>query len=870
LTFRGGIEPIERHVLFVHGVRFSSKAYWRSAGERNESWPLWLIDDIPRLGVWEVEYPAAPTLWRGHSMSLVDRASNITPLLLEELRLKHGELAFVAHSFGGLVLQQVLRVLGDRAPSERAAAHFVERVRRISFLGTPHRGTEVPSWLELLSHLLRPSPAISGARRNDPNLRDLNRWCRRFVSDYGVATQTVQETQKTFFSIVVAPDSGDPGLLSDPIPVDSDHLGLASPASRESEVYIHIRAFLATPLASPQRRRFVDEQSLLNHPPGIAGNTALTETLASAVERNVVQEPERIAIELVDAEADRQLSLLRRRRFFRGTSPFDEAKALSVDLVQGRLVLASPLTKCRTLAWCARLLLGDADRSRALEILNAARRLPPTEDLAVADAFELTYGGSVDDALERLHQHNSTMARSAAFMIVKIARGPNEAITWFRESGLTLADIDSEGKFFVIGTQLDTNAFDEALRMSSELRDADFVASPALLFLSASAHLASVLPTDLRSWAITQPPALIASIPLAEDTLSLQRRRMAHDLYGRAAVEAATLQCLEASRDFADRQMAIALRESDLRAAAIAELQEDMREPAHSLRRVPLALRAGLDLDLREVESAIARNIALSGGGTVDASLAKFAIAQTLAPAEVSPYLEANRKTILRHLRSYSVAALELTSLVESGQLEMARTRLNELSGEDVDQDERDRLSRIVLEAGQSDPVAYREQQFSSTKALPELLALVDGLRQHKRWPRLVSYARILFERTRDFSSCHNYALALFKSGEFLGVVEHLASVRELVARSPELRALLAWSLYALGRLRESQEELLYCAPLATLPKIGTSWSTSRLSQAIGAVSQASLSRNGSVKMIDRPKNCCERDNWRNESTLFA
>jgi hypothetical protein len=50
----------------------------------------------------------APTLWRGHAMALGDRANNILPLLLSEERLKSSEIAFVAHSFGGLIVEQTL------------------------------------------------------------------------------------------------------------------------------------------------------------------------------------------------------------------------------------------------------------------------------------------------------------------------------------------------------------------------------------------------------------------------------------------------------------------------------------------------------------------------------------------------------------------------------------------------------------------------------------------------------------------------------------------------------------------------------------------------------------------------------------------
>ena len=48
-----------------------------SGGTPSEFWPIWLAEDIERLGVWTIEYDSSPTLWRGHSMTRVDRANTV-------------------------------------------------------------------------------------------------------------------------------------------------------------------------------------------------------------------------------------------------------------------------------------------------------------------------------------------------------------------------------------------------------------------------------------------------------------------------------------------------------------------------------------------------------------------------------------------------------------------------------------------------------------------------------------------------------------------------------------------------------------------------------------------------------------------------
>lgn len=58
-----------------------------SSGQYPEFWPAWLADDVPESAIWNLEHETAPTIFRGASMHLVDRANNLLPLLLSEPKL---------------------------------------------------------------------------------------------------------------------------------------------------------------------------------------------------------------------------------------------------------------------------------------------------------------------------------------------------------------------------------------------------------------------------------------------------------------------------------------------------------------------------------------------------------------------------------------------------------------------------------------------------------------------------------------------------------------------------------------------------------------------------------------------------------------
>jgi hypothetical protein len=122
---------MDKHVVFVHGLRRANAEVWMSSGKRPQVWPRWLENDIEKIGVWSIEHDSAPTLWSGNAMPLVDRANNILALLLSEERLKQGDISFVVHSFGGLIFEQLLRSASDRSATELNVADLVNRIRRV-------------------------------------------------------------------------------------------------------------------------------------------------------------------------------------------------------------------------------------------------------------------------------------------------------------------------------------------------------------------------------------------------------------------------------------------------------------------------------------------------------------------------------------------------------------------------------------------------------------------------------------------------------------------------------------------------------------------------------------------------------------------
>jgi tetratricopeptide (TPR) repeat protein len=108
-----------------------------------------------------------------------------------------------------------------------------------------HSGAGLAVWLGRLRIVFRPSAAALSLALNDPHLRNLNQWYRRWAGHRKIDHLVLVENEATYGVVtVVRPNSGDPGLSQDAIFVDADHGSIAKPANRVDAIYVLIRDFI--------------------------------------------------------------------------------------------------------------------------------------------------------------------------------------------------------------------------------------------------------------------------------------------------------------------------------------------------------------------------------------------------------------------------------------------------------------------------------------------------------------------------------------------------------------------------------------------------------------------------------------------------
>ena len=231
-------------IIFVHGLGGDALGTWHPQGkkEAQNSWLMWLGEDLKELGIWSVAYEGEPFKWKGNTMPLADRATNIIDLL-DIHEIGERSIIFITHSMGGLVVKQLLRHAYDYGNS--SWTRIVEQTKGIVFLSTPHSGSDIASWVQYIRGIIRTSVSVDELQSNDPRLRELNIVYRNHSQLKDIPIIAYCENEKTSGVLVVNQTSADPGIPGvTPIPLDENHITIARPLSKQSRLYLRVKKFI--------------------------------------------------------------------------------------------------------------------------------------------------------------------------------------------------------------------------------------------------------------------------------------------------------------------------------------------------------------------------------------------------------------------------------------------------------------------------------------------------------------------------------------------------------------------------------------------------------------------------------------------------
>jgi len=413
--------------------------------------------------------------------------------------------------------------------------------------------------------------------------------------------------------------------------------------------------------------------------------------------------------------------------------------------------------------------------------------------------------GKVEEALNKLARIASPSARSAALLIMTHNSNASAAIEWLSNAGLTASLLDPDGKFVLISKLLELRRWDTALEVANALTEDDFEQAPVLLHTAAMVNLGQAIPDELRSQILQEVPFQASIFPLASNDAALAHRRRARDLFCRSAIATKELGCGDVTDAADDYALWLELSDSEFEDSARERLETSMRESAHSLRRLHLALQFGLKLNLGAVEREIERQSTLSGGKSRDAALARFSLAFAQGnPKAVADYIDRYRTEFREHLNMTFVTGIEIEMLARAGFVQRAEELLKELADDGLAAEQHSHLRGIIDRSTGARAIDASETQFERSKQLNDLFPLVALLEEQGDWLRLSHYGSLLFEETHSISDAERLAKALEASGQYAELTSFLRGCSEFLERSDNLQMLWSWSLYREGLLAES------------------------------------------------------------------
>jgi len=247
--------PDALHVIFVHGLGGDARHTWmHNSKDHTTLWPNWVGEDVG-CHVWIAGYGAALSGWTDAAMHLAELGEAMFAALQVEQSLQDRRIVLVGHSLGGLVIKSGMTQAQSLGDPKRLA--LLERIAGVVFVGTPHQGSNLATFADMLRLLLRTNPQVTNMVCNDAWLKLLNDQFRALHKQRSFGVRVFFESKgvligrRVFFiqfgkrHLIVDRNSSDPGIVGViPTAIEGDHIEIAKPKSRQTLIHKALVEFL--------------------------------------------------------------------------------------------------------------------------------------------------------------------------------------------------------------------------------------------------------------------------------------------------------------------------------------------------------------------------------------------------------------------------------------------------------------------------------------------------------------------------------------------------------------------------------------------------------------------------------------------------
>ncbi len=799
-------ETPAKHVIFVHGLDGHAIDTWKSNDET--VWPVWIGEDQKSTSVWSVAYDAKK--FGNDSMHLVRRGSNIFELLLTIPELKDGEIILVGHSFGGLVIKQLLRHASDQRSEREEVSSFLIRVKKIVFLGTPHTGSSLATLSDKARIVLTNSGVTQSIKKNDPHLVGLKNWYKHWSANHGVQNLALMEDRPTTYGWwifkksvwVVEPDSADPGVKEDPIMVDADHYSICKPHTKESEVYRHVSSFIE------KKNEFISQQERIElKVDGLSGELKNVNRVVTELDHFASTQV--FATKIIDTELKQQLERIIQYRFFNVFPTLELSIELGNTLLDdGMFAKTSVELRSKACAWIARLLCFEKSESVLVSnLIEKSKQLYSLDEQSIADAFINSNEENVQECVASLLKNISSERLSAAFMLLN-KYDSNLALSWFEDANLSICELFVDGQISLLMLLINQQRWEQALTEVNQLIQEGLLSTTTLKYFTALILLCSSVVESARSQLLAGVPILVRNFPFKSDIDSISLRKRAVCLF-RSVAKDLEGNDLESVRNAAsDYALWIELNDRESFSSARVTVENifgDEKNIDDAIRILPLI--GDLDLDFSLVESEVNKRITITLGNDYHAVIAKFALLLRISePQKVVEEIEKNMDIFLKYIELHSIYGLKVQAYNFMGKDTLAQKECKYLYEEGkLTKEQYDYFISIVGFEENSDKASILEDKYNQSDRLEDLSILIASLRRFKD-SRLEKYQEKYFILTKNISAAEELISTYNSNGNFDKISNFISENPELIEQSIHLQIHAAWNLYRQGKVHECRE----------------------------------------------------------------
>jgi hypothetical protein len=325
--------------------------------------------------------------------------------------------------------------------------------------------------------------------------------------------------------------------------------------------------------------------------------------LAAKVERRSPLDDDRLPPAFADRELSLEIARINGRRGFIEAKPSDELADLAERIVTGDLARASAGLQADALERAARSNALPETVERAKIFHAEALKRAPGLDTSFYEALLPAAEGNADKSLRALRQLGSPEAKSALFGQIIRKDGTQKALEWVDSTKLRVTDLDAGGALILLLQRVNNEEYDVALHEAEALTGVQLNALPALHLVRSSLLLSSILPKDQRQvpfQGVPIDPRMLQFNSLENTSAILAKARVELET---ALLRIADLRLLQI-RPLLDEQI-LWLKLEDKRTldAARQQIEEEIKDPKLTLRRVRLALAYGVSFQSRSAQT---------------------------------------------------------------------------------------------------------------------------------------------------------------------------------------------------------------------------------------------------------------------------